>query len=114
MEPIIVRFFGIFFLFFQSSSIWGNLISSSVLGKGKGGCNVTVELEAISEYCGVQYCPDYWGGKFAYKEAEKDQCPKEENKEQDILRLYLLAGIFLACSIAAAAIVAFLVDPLSK
>ena len=114
MEPIIVRFFGIFFLFFQSSSIWGNLISSSVLGKGKGDCNVTVEFEAISEYCGVQYCPDYWGGKFAYKEAEKDQCPKEENKEQDILRLYLLAGIFLACSVAAAAIVAFLVDPLSK
>ena len=29
VEPIIVRFFGIFFLFFQSSSIWGNLISSS-------------------------------------------------------------------------------------
>merc|ERR1712001_693575 len=29
VEPIIVRFFGIFFLFFQSSSVWGNLISSS-------------------------------------------------------------------------------------
>ena len=29
VEPIIVRFFGIFFLFFQSSSIWGNLISSA-------------------------------------------------------------------------------------
>ena len=29
VEPIIVKFFGIFFLFFQSSSIWGNLISSA-------------------------------------------------------------------------------------
>ena len=29
VEPIIVKFFGIFFLFFQSSSIWGNLIASS-------------------------------------------------------------------------------------
>ena len=28
VEAIIVRFFGIFFLFFQSSSVWGNLISS--------------------------------------------------------------------------------------
>ena len=27
-EPIIVKFFGIFFLLFQSSQIWGNLISS--------------------------------------------------------------------------------------
>ena len=33
VEPIIVRFFGIFFLFFQSASIWGNLIASA--GKGK-------------------------------------------------------------------------------
>lgn len=28
VEPIIVKFFGIFFLFFQSSTIWGNLIAS--------------------------------------------------------------------------------------
>ena len=27
-ESIIVRFFGIFFLFFQSNAVWGNLISS--------------------------------------------------------------------------------------
>ena len=29
MEPIIVRFFGIFFLFFQFSSVVGNAISSA-------------------------------------------------------------------------------------
>lgn len=28
-EVIIVRFFGIFFLFFQSTQVWGNLISSA-------------------------------------------------------------------------------------
>ena len=28
VEPIIVRFFGIFFLFFQTSLVWGNIISS--------------------------------------------------------------------------------------
>jgi hypothetical protein len=27
-EPVIVKFFGIFFLFFQTSLVWGNLISS--------------------------------------------------------------------------------------
>ncbi len=27
-EQVIVRFFGIFFLLFQSSAIWGNIISS--------------------------------------------------------------------------------------
>ena len=27
-ESVIVRFFGIFFLFFQAAFVWGNLISS--------------------------------------------------------------------------------------
>jgi hypothetical protein len=31
VEPIIVRFFGIFFLFFQFSSVFGNAISSAGL-----------------------------------------------------------------------------------
>ena len=29
VEPILVKFFGIFFFFFQSNRIWGNLISSA-------------------------------------------------------------------------------------
>ncbi|MPD04486.1 UNC93-like protein [Portunus trituberculatus] len=28
-EVVIVRFFGIFFLFFQSTQVWGNLIASA-------------------------------------------------------------------------------------
>merc|ERR1719259_426748 len=35
VEPIIVRFFGIFFLFFQSSSVWGHLISSAIFSTGR-------------------------------------------------------------------------------
>ena len=34
-EAIVVRFFGIFFAFFQSSAIWGALISST----GKSSCS---------------------------------------------------------------------------
>ena len=30
-DHVIVRFFGVFFLFFQSSSVFGNIISSTVL-----------------------------------------------------------------------------------
>merc|ERR1712001_364218 len=56
VEPIIVRFFGIFFLFFQSSSVWGHLISSSVLRKEKNETSVdVVEVEDDNDYssCGV-------------------------------------------------------------
>ena len=34
-DAVVTRFFGIFFLIFQSGQIWGNLISSMVLGQGK-------------------------------------------------------------------------------
>ena len=30
-DHVIVRFFGVFFLFFQTSSVFGNIISSTVL-----------------------------------------------------------------------------------
>ncbi|XP_031570929.1 protein unc-93 homolog A-like [Actinia tenebrosa] len=35
-EAVVTRFFGIFFLIFQSGQIWGNLISSMVLKTGEG------------------------------------------------------------------------------
>jgi len=106
VEPIIVRFFGIFFLFFQSSSIWGNLISSSVLSSEEK--NETETLTDLS-ICGVNYCP-------------KEDAPKEDNAtsaEDDNFsasktQLYTLAGVYLACSIMSAIVVALFVDPLSK
>ena len=95
-EPIIVRFFGIFFLFFQSSSIWGNLISSLVLRKDSDGSkpNINVTL------CGIHYCPD-------------TPLP-EDNFSISNTQLYTLAGIYLACSVAAWIFVAIFLDPLSK
>ena len=36
------------------------------------------------------------------------------NFDTDITKIYIIAGIYLACSIAAALLVAFFVDPLSR
>ena len=36
-EAVVTRYFGIFFLIFQSGQVWGNLISSFVLQQGTGG-----------------------------------------------------------------------------
>ncbi|XP_001631329.2 protein unc-93 homolog A [Nematostella vectensis] len=53
-EAIVTRFFGIFFLIFQSGQIWGNLISSLVLGQ-KG---PDIFREDANEVCGVNFCGD--------------------------------------------------------
>lgn len=98
-EVVIVRFFGIFFLFFQSSSIWGNLISSAVLSQDARNC--TNDIEKI---CGVNFCPDT---KF---------CNAAENATDSIKdsTRYTLAGIYLACSLTAAVILAIFLDPLTR
>lgn len=51
-EVVINRFFGIFFAMFQSGSIWGNIISSTVL-KPESNSTVSTNLS----FCGINDCP---------------------------------------------------------
>lgn len=96
VEPIIARFFGIFFFFFRGSSLWGNLISSLVLRKDRNG-NKT---DANITLCGIYYCPD-------------THLP-EDNFLTTHDQLYTLSGTYLACSIIAWVFVAIFLDPLEK
>lgn len=98
-EVVIVRFFGIFFLFFQSSSIWGNLISSAVLNQDARNCTNDVD-----KICGVNFCP---GTKFCNAAENATDSIKESTR-------YTLAGIYLACSLTAAVILAIFLDPLTR
>ena len=53
-EPIINRNFGIFFAMFQSSNIWGNIISSTVLKPVvEDGTTTTGNIT----FCGYYDCP---------------------------------------------------------
>ncbi|ODN04684.1 UNC93-like protein [Orchesella cincta] len=98
-EVIIVRFFGVFFLFFQSSSIWGNLISSAVLSQDARECR-----NNISTTCGVNFCPD------------TEFCDKDFNSTSGVTpsTRYTLSGIYLACSLTAAVLLAVFLDPLTR
>lgn len=109
MEPVIVKFFGIFFLFFQSSSIWGNLISSVVLSLKAENVTVQTENEVDLSTCGINYCP----AAASVQTNESDSKAIEESPGPDY-RLYILAGVYLTCSILSAIVVALFVDPLSK
>merc|ERR1719510_1467114 len=83
VEPIIVSFFGIFFLFFQSASIWGNLISSLVLGNDDEDSNDTTDTNTTDlSTCGVNYCP--WS-------STSDSNSTDDNFNTSKSQLYTLA-----------------------
>lgn len=94
--------FSIFFAFFQSSVIWGNVISSLVLSLGSE--HVPKTQEELNK-CGANFCP----GNVIY-----NSTADEVERDDDDLRrrVNILSGILLGCALAAIALVAFFVDPL--
>ena len=138
VEPIIVRFFGIFFLFFQSSSVWGNLISS--LGE-----YLAIKLNNVHIYIDIiPYHKSLYSRNLRFNKfnsipliivlkSDSDEeieptdpgkcgtnyCPwtnvsSENFGIDDDKTLYTLAGIYLACSVLAWILVIIFLDPLSR
>lgn len=104
VDAIIVRFFGFFFLAWQTAELWGNLISSLVLssgahGGGSGG-NHTFS-EAALEQCGANFC--------VVASAENANLERPPDSE-----IFEISTIYLACILAAVIIIALLLDPLSR
>merc|ERR1712088_889973 len=124
-EAIVVKFFGIFFFFFQCNAILGNIISTAVLSSGT---DIYVELtDEQMGRCGSNFCsqapvPDTvtdesliaptLGGLVNATEEELT-CPNG-NFATDISKIYIMAGIYLACSVTAAILIALFVDPLHR
>ena len=103
VDAIVVRFFGFFFLAWQTAELWGNLISSLVLSEGEfgsGGGNSTTSYNKI-KLCGADFCVLGNGGH------ENLERPPESE-------IYEISAIYLTCVIIAVIIVALFVDPLSR
>lgn len=98
-EVSISRFFGIFFMFFQMSQIWGNMISSMVLSGGSTENNTITEDQL--QFCGANFCHEETGNATALEK------PSSE-------KIYMLAGIFLGFAVLASVIIAIFVDPLTQ
>uniref|UniRef100_A0A1B6CEC5 UNC93-like protein n=1 Tax=Clastoptera arizonana TaxID=38151 RepID=A0A1B6CEC5_9HEMI len=103
VDGIIVRFFGFFFLAWQTAELWGNLISSLVLSAGAHGSggNFTIESEDSLKHCGSEFCVTAQHGN--------DNLERPPDSE-----IYTISSIYLVCVGAAAIMVALLVDPLSR
>ncbi|XP_058974800.1 UNC93-like protein [Musca domestica] len=101
-----VKFFGLFFIFYQMAQVWGNLISSSVLSLGGPvGDNTTSANDTshlVGELCGAKFCPSIKA------EVNPNLTPPEPSKIQ------LLNSIFLACMVGAVLLIIFGVDSLKR
>jgi hypothetical protein len=128
-EAVVVKFFGIFFFFFQCNAIFGNIISTAVLSSGN---DAYVELsDAQMAMCGSQFCPQASAPAVVEDEtllaplvggllnatlvAAADEAETgHDNFKTATWKIYIIAGIYLACSISAAILIALFVDPLDR
>lgn len=110
-EVVITRFFGIFFLFFQSTQVWGNLISSAVLSQG-------VEDRAIDEEallkCGINFCPGASDAVIGMNTTLMNTTIEAISDKPPMSKIYTIATVYLICALLSSVIIGFLVDPLSK
>ncbi|XP_063624309.1 UNC93-like protein [Cydia splendana] len=118
-DVLVVRFFGLFFMFYQMAQIWGNLISSAILSSSLGEVvsysnetiaptaaalvsNITSTKVNFGSTCGVNFC----SGSEAHGNANL-QPPSP-------LKIQVISGAYLACMAFAVILVAFGVDSLKR
>ncbi|CAD5114808.1 DgyrCDS3850 [Dimorphilus gyrociliatus] len=102
-EAAVSVFFGIFFCFFQTASILGSIISSTVLRPRTEGGDKPPTPEALA-YCGYRDCP-YQQGNVTNPNLEK---PKSSV-------IWTMVGIYMGVAFCAVIIILSpLVDPLQR
>ena len=63
--------------------------------------------------CGVNYCPAP-ATEETSKNLTEEEADKADNFSISKQKLYVLAGVYLACSVLSAIVVSLAVDPLSR
>lgn len=104
VDAIIVRFFGFFFLAWQTAELWGNLVSSLVLSSGAhggGGGGNGSHSEAALSLCGANFC--------VLASAENGNLERPPDAE-----IFEISTIYLGCIAAAVIVIALFLDPLSR
>ncbi|XP_026738964.1 UNC93-like protein [Trichoplusia ni] len=118
-EVLVVRFFGLFYMFYQMAQVWGNLISSAVLSSTLGEeprlLNETTPISAalftnvtsapsvdVAATCGVNFC-----SATASHENVNLEPPSP-------FKIQVIAGVYLACMAFAIFLVAVGVDSLTR
>ena len=103
LDHVLSRFFGIFCMAFQSTQIWGNIISSAVLHESPPSTNTSANGTAPPpSYCGADDCP--WDDK--HKKIAGPELPQ--------WRVYTLISIYLGFTVIGLIITVFLLKPIKS
>lgn len=108
VEVVTTRFFGIFFMIFQNSQIWGNLVTFYVL---KPSYNETLETKPstfsdvvfiepsnVTVPCGAKFCGGVSRSEFYFSEEKR----------------FLLITVYLVFTVMSAVILFIFLDPLQR
>ncbi|XP_061099894.1 protein unc-93 homolog A-like [Conger conger] len=96
-QDVINLYFGIFFLIFQSSAVWGNLMSSLIFGQDT---NIADIPEENLVYCGAGICTQNISG---------GETPRPEQK-----LVHILVGCYIGVGILAMILVAVFLDNIDR
>ncbi|MBN3293023.1 UN93A protein, partial [Polypterus senegalus] len=104
-KDVITQYFGIFFLIFQSSGVWGNLMSSLIFGQNT---NKGVITEEQLQFCGANDCPNnkYSTGNGTGNGTETSGVPNN-------LR-YTLLGIYIGVGLLAVVLVSVFLENVDR
>ncbi|KAH3885245.1 UNC93-like protein [Dreissena polymorpha] len=103
LEAVLSRFFGIFCMAFQSTQIWGNVISSAVLHEAP--LPDAGNASSIPSFCGADDCP--WDKLFGGSGNSTMPLPAQ-------WRIYTLISIYLGFTIIGLIITVFLLKPIKS
>ncbi|KAK3595784.1 hypothetical protein CHS0354_025421 [Potamilus streckersoni] len=103
MENVISKFFGIFCMAFQSTQIWGNVISSGVLHEGGSPTGPSNHTEEPPSFCGAKDCP--WDQATGNVSERAPSLPAQWRQD-------VLISIYLGFTIIGLVITIFLLKPL--
>ena len=102
-EAILSRLFGIFFMAFQSTQVWGNLISSAVFQFGG-----TTTEQTNNSFCGANFCPSYQKVSNTGNDTMVGS-----SKPDDILEV-ILVSIYLGCTSIGLLLTVFVLKPIQS
>ena len=89
---------------------------SLVLSLTEGNITTTeveeIDYDKISRTCGINYCPA--GASESSNATEVKEESSDDNFSATKSQLYILAGVYLACSLLASVTVALFVTPLTQ
>lgn len=104
-ENVISRFFGLFLMAFQSTQIWGNLVSSLVLQNANGSQNSSSSTNSTPMTCGAGFCPD------AMVTSGNSSGPAPFSKPPEHI-LIILLSVYIGCAVAGFIIAALFLKPI--